>query len=152
MLPPRAQVGAEKVQYEARVQISWRWMLSGTCASPSYSNPIQYSCSPTDGLLYVHLFNNTATYPCYHRDQVRLQYTYRTLTTLIFQLITVRRIVNGWLHEGSIVCPDCSSMCSKCAPPPKRAMHIEDATLRVPCAASRVVGSVLLLFALILRV
>ncbi|EFO20021.2 hypothetical protein LOAG_08471 [Loa loa] len=53
----------------------------------------QYECS--EGRLNIGLFNETFFYPCYFAGQ----YVY------------VRKIVNGWLREGVVICPSCEEIC-----------------------------------------
>ncbi|KAI6188010.1 hypothetical protein M3Y98_00307400 [Aphelenchoides besseyi] len=53
----------------------------------------EYSCH--DGRLNIGVANSTDFYPCYHTGQK----------------IYIRRIINGWLKEGSIVCPSCTEIC-----------------------------------------
>lgn len=71
----------------------------------------------------MHLHNNTASYACGVSEQ----------------LLTVRRVVDGWLHEGSIKCPSCASVCTApfvCAPS-DHSPHTPtgDRMINVPCAA-----------------
>lgn len=48
-----------------------------------------------DGRVNIRLHNSTRLYPCYRPDQP----------------INIRRLVNGWLREGQILCPDCMEFC-----------------------------------------
>ncbi|MFH4975951.1 hypothetical protein AB6A40_002660 [Gnathostoma spinigerum] len=90
----------------------------------------QYFCM--DGRLYVQVHNSSDIYPCYHPGQY----------------IYVKRIVNGWLREGVIICPACEEMCTSdsftsydepfgCRPPEDPPVeYIGDPPLEEPCRAS----------------
>ncbi|VDK67351.1 unnamed protein product, partial [Onchocerca ochengi] len=53
----------------------------------------QYECS--EGRLNIGLFNGSFFYPCYFTGQY----------------IHIRKIINGWLREGVIICPSCEEIC-----------------------------------------
>ncbi|VDM39535.1 unnamed protein product [Toxocara canis] len=90
----------------------------------------QFVCS--DGLLYLDVFSGGVVYPCYHPGQ----------------RIHIKKIVNGWLREGVVVCPPCEDFCQpesfplddkygKCRPPmPATYSYIGDPQLQEPCAAT----------------
>ncbi|VDD93296.1 unnamed protein product [Enterobius vermicularis] len=86
----------------------------------------EYHCM--DGLLHLQIFNGSDLYPCYHPGQP----------------IYIRRIVNGWLREGTILCPACDDFCHE---PPND--YIGDEPLKEPCFACAVKYSLTLLLILL---
>lgn len=53
--------------------------------------PFQFECR--DG--YVHLQINNYTFTCFHANQE----------------ITIQLFFSGWLHKGTILCPNCTEIC-----------------------------------------
>lgn len=47
------------------------------------------------------------------------------------------QVVNGWLREGSIVCPACADLCGEQCVPGEQLAEVGDAPLAEPCAAAR---------------
>uniref|UniRef100_A0A914ZU37 Leishmanolysin-like peptidase n=1 Tax=Parascaris univalens TaxID=6257 RepID=A0A914ZU37_PARUN len=90
----------------------------------------QFVCA--NGLLYLDVFNGSSIYPCYHPGQ----------------FIHIKKIVNGWLREGVVICPPCEDFCrpesfadddeyGRCRPPmPATHDYVGDPPLREPCAAN----------------
>uniref|UniRef100_A0A914WX98 Leishmanolysin-like peptidase n=1 Tax=Plectus sambesii TaxID=2011161 RepID=A0A914WX98_9BILA len=100
----------------------------------------EYIC--LDGRLYLDVLNGTDVYPCYHAGQ----------------RIAIRRVLNGWLHEGTVVCPACSELCQPnpgfagCDPETTPPRPVGDPVLPEPCSApSRYISLILLLSAIVLN-
>uniref|UniRef100_A0A0N5AQC7 Leishmanolysin-like peptidase n=1 Tax=Syphacia muris TaxID=451379 RepID=A0A0N5AQC7_9BILA len=103
----------------------------------------EYHC--LDGLLHLEIFNSSTLYPCYYP----------------LQPIYIRRIVNGWLREGTILCPTCEDFCKpelfpvndkygKCRVPDDSVYsYVGDPVLKEPCAACRIKSEFLLLLLVI---
>ncbi|VDN02329.1 unnamed protein product [Thelazia callipaeda] len=53
----------------------------------------QYECH--EGRLHISVFNESLSYPCY----------------FVGQYIHIKKIINGWLREGIIICPPCNEIC-----------------------------------------
>uniref|UniRef100_A0A8R1HGL8 Leishmanolysin-like peptidase n=1 Tax=Caenorhabditis japonica TaxID=281687 RepID=A0A8R1HGL8_CAEJA len=78
----------------------------------------EYQC--TNGTLYVGSYNATDMYPCYAPNQK----------------IHVKKIVDGWLREGSIICPKCEDYCGEnCGPPITIPDYIGDPEIDEPCGS-----------------
>ncbi|KAL4002492.1 Leishmanolysin family protein [Acanthocheilonema viteae] len=91
----------------------------------------QYECS--EGRLNIGLFNESFFYPCYFTGQY----------------VHIRKIINGWLREGVIICPPCEEICHSghfslddkfgyCQEINKDEIpeYVGDMLLNEPCAAS----------------
>uniref|UniRef100_A0A0R3RHQ4 Leishmanolysin-like peptidase n=1 Tax=Elaeophora elaphi TaxID=1147741 RepID=A0A0R3RHQ4_9BILA len=91
----------------------------------------QYECS--EGRLNIGLFNESFFYPCYFTGQY----------------VHIRKIINGWLREGVIICPPCEEICHSgffslddkfgyCQETSKDEIpdYVGDMQLGEPCAAS----------------
>lgn len=77
----------------------------------------EYQC--TNGTLYVGSYNATDMYPCYAEHQK----------------VHIKKVVDGWLREGSLICPKCSDYCNNCGPPIMIPDYIGDPELDEPCSA-----------------
>ncbi|PIO71811.1 hypothetical protein TELCIR_06277 [Teladorsagia circumcincta] len=76
----------------------------------------RHSCQ--NGTLYVAVHDSNF-YPCYYAGQH----------------VHIRRITEGWLREGIIVCPACDEFCSQCKEHEKTDNYIGDPDLDVPCSS-----------------
>ncbi|CAI5446275.1 unnamed protein product [Caenorhabditis angaria] len=83
----------------------------------------EYNCQ--NGTLYIGFFNSTEMYPCFAPNQK----------------VHVKRLVDGWLREGSILCPECSDFCSNCSPPIVVPDYIGDPDLDEPCSSIHLIYS-----------
>ncbi|CAB3403181.1 unnamed protein product [Caenorhabditis bovis] len=89
----------------------------------------EYNC--LNGTLHIGIFNSTEMYPCFAAGQK----------------VHVKRIVDGWLREGSITCPKCEDICKKCGPPIMVPDYIGDPLLDEPCSSKphRIFTSILII-------
>ncbi|KAK0419928.1 hypothetical protein QR680_014408 [Steinernema hermaphroditum] len=106
-----------------------------------------YQCM--DGRLYLNVFNGSDYYPCYHTGQH----------------IHIRKIVNGWLREGVLLCPPCEDLCTEdqfkrddpegttlqCRPdtPVPGGGFVGDESVPEPCLSSRCYPAAFLLIAIL---
>ncbi|VDM10706.1 unnamed protein product [Wuchereria bancrofti] len=106
----------------------------------------QYECS--EGRLNIGLFNESFFYPCYFTGQY----------------IYIRKIINGWLREGVIICPPCEEICHSehfsvddkfgyCQETNKDEIpeYVGDVLLDEPCAASTCYSLIFFLFIFLIR-
>lgn len=75
--------------------ISWTERKCGRARIYSQFMAGCYAAFCVNGRLYLRVFNSTKLYPCYKENQ----------------LINIHQIVDGWLREGSILCPSCEDIC-----------------------------------------
>uniref|UniRef100_A0A158P6U1 Leishmanolysin-like peptidase n=1 Tax=Angiostrongylus cantonensis TaxID=6313 RepID=A0A158P6U1_ANGCA len=78
-----------------------------------------YEHSCRNGTLFIAV-HNSSLYPCYYAGQH----------------VHIKKITDGWLREGVIVCPACHELCSQCKTHEKTRLYIGDPDLDEPCSGS----------------
>ncbi|GMT17248.1 hypothetical protein PFISCL1PPCAC_8545, partial [Pristionchus fissidentatus] len=81
----------------------------------------EHSCA--EGVLHIGLFNSTTLYPCRYEGQH----------------VHIRKITDeGWLREGTLLCPPCSELCSECKETKEGTIFedfVGDPPIDEPCSA-----------------
>ncbi|XGW16745.1 hypothetical protein V3C99_001856 [Haemonchus contortus] len=99
----------------------WRERKCGRVRSLLHYMAGCYEHSCQNGTLYVAVHDSNF-YPCYYAGQH----------------IHIKRITDGWLREGIIVCPACDEFCSQCKEHVKTDEYIGDPDVDVPCSSCRI--------------
>ncbi|CAK5086317.1 unnamed protein product [Meloidogyne enterolobii] len=125
--------------------LSWTEKKCGRTRTYSQFMAGCYQIVCLNGRVNIRVHNSTKLYPCYKSGQP----------------IYIRKLVNGWIREGQILCPECQQFCSNknfeekkedfCLPPtdpPLNEGEIGDDPLIVelPCKAYRNYFNILIIF------
>ncbi|KAL6728750.1 hypothetical protein Aduo_010489 [Ancylostoma duodenale] len=98
----------------------WRERKCGRVRSLSHYMAGCYEHLCRNGTLFIAV-HDSPLYPCYFEGQH----------------VHIKRITEGWLREGTIVCPACEEFCSQCKAHEKTDEYIGDPDLDEPCSGSK---------------
>ncbi|KAK6740694.1 hypothetical protein RB195_008881 [Necator americanus] len=113
----------------------WRERKCGRIRSLSHYMAGCYEHVCQNGTLFISV-HDSPLYPCYFEGQY----------------VHIKRITDGWLREGVILCPSCDEFCSQCKIQEKTDDYIGDPDLDEPCATATISIWMCLLIVMLYRI